>query len=155
MVHAQRIRLCPMSGSVSTFQMAFSDALSAAEDPKEVTKNAQGDPEAIKLFDAARAARAHWSNFPGFSADIDVQLDEKSASGKLIVDADYVVTISGLPKDLEEGARRELNSVVGHRKDTSKEPTPAVVFDDKAGVSPLGRCDSRRGRPVRFGLSDP
>ena len=33
-----------------------------------------------------------------------------------------------------------MASVVGHRKDTSGIPTPAVAFDEAAGASPLGRA---------------
>lgn len=100
----------------------------------------KGDPDAIKLFEAARMAQAHWVNFPGFTADVEVQVDGKTASGKVVVGADYKLAFTGLPKELEDEARRELSSAVGHRKDTSKEPTPAVVFDDAAGASPLGRA---------------
>ena len=101
---------------------------------------AKGDPEAIKLFEEARMARAHWKNFPGFSADVAVSVGAKSGAGKLTVGADYTLTLTGLEKELEEAARKELTSVVGHRKDTSTEPTPAVVFDTAAGDSPLGRA---------------
>jgi uncharacterized GH25 family protein len=98
----------------------------------------KGDPEAIKLFDAARKARAHWVNFPGFTADIAVSVGGKSGKGTLTVGADYKLTFAGLEKELEDAAKKELTSVVGHRKDTSGEATPAVVFDTAAGDSPLG-----------------
>lgn len=102
--------------------------------------DAKGDPEAMKLFEEARLARAHWKNFPGFSADVAVQVGGKSGTGKLTVGADYKLAFTGLEKDVEEAARKELTSVVGHRKDTSAEPTPAVVFDPAAGDSALGRA---------------
>jgi len=100
----------------------------------------KGDPEAIKLLEEARLARAHWVNFPGFTADIAVEVAGKSGSGTLVVTADYQLNLAGLTKELEDAARKELSSVVGHRKDTSKEPTPAVVFDPAAGESPLGKA---------------
>jgi hypothetical protein len=103
-------------------------------------KSTKGDPQAIALFEEARLARAHWVNFPGFKASIVVEVDNEVAQGKLNVDADYKLTFSGLDKKFEEAARKELTSVIGHRKDTSNVTTPQVVFDPTAGESPLGKA---------------
>lgn len=101
---------------------------------------AKGDPEAMKMFEEARLARAHWKNFPGFTADVAVSVGGKSGAGTLTVSADYKLAFTGLEKDVEEAARKELTSVIGHRRDTSGEPTPAVVFDTVAGDSALGKA---------------
>jgi hypothetical protein len=98
----------------------------------------KADPEAVRLLEEARMARAHWRNFPGFAADLAVESDGRTATGKVIVGADYKLALDGFDKDTEAAVQRELGSTVGHRRDTSGEPTPPCVFDP-AGDNALGR----------------
>jgi hypothetical protein len=103
-------------------------------------EKAAADPAATKLLAEARAARAVWDKFPGFTADVEVNVEGKVARGRVTVDAKGDVTLK-LPDDAAEGwARRTLASVVGHRLgDGGGEPTPCAFADDDAD-HPLGRA---------------
>ena len=48
-------------------------------------KQIKPDPQATKLLADARAARAQWENFSGFTADVEVNFDGKISRGKAIV----------------------------------------------------------------------
>ncbi len=45
----------------------------------------KADPEATKLLADARAARANWDHFPGFHADLEVNVDGKVFHAPLTV----------------------------------------------------------------------
>src|SRR5437763_503878 len=51
------------------------------------------DPEAVKLFEEALAARAVWKDFPGFTADVEGKFDGRSFQGKVTVRADGTVQL--------------------------------------------------------------
>ena len=99
------------------------------------------DPAASKLLADARAARANWDNFPGFGADLEVNIDGKITRGSVDVDAKGKVTLSGLDNPaLEKETLRELRSIVSHRLDGSASlKTPCAFADDNAD-HPLGRA---------------
>src|SRR4029077_20255585 len=46
---------------------------------------ADADPEAVAIFQRARAARAAWEQFPGFSADVSGSVDGRAFSGKATI----------------------------------------------------------------------
>src|SRR5262245_57997163 len=73
------------------------------------------DPAATKLLAEARAARAAWANFPGFRADIEVNLDGQVSKGLLEVDAAGKVHLKGIDKDAETWAKYTLRSLINHR----------------------------------------
>jgi hypothetical protein len=108
--------------------------------PGEARAVANADPDATRLLAEARAARASWTNFPGFTADVVVNLDGHSVSrGRVEVKADGKVTLELGDKDAATWARRELGSIVGHRLGGAAEaPTPCAFADDEA--NPLGRA---------------
>ena len=47
------------------------------------SRPAKADPLATKLLADARAARAQWEKFPGFTADIEINFDGKISQGKV------------------------------------------------------------------------
>src|SRR5262245_21271055 len=98
----------------------------------------KADPEAARLFTEARAARALWKDFPGFTADVEVNLDGKVSRGKVHVDAAGKVRFEGLDKLAEAWARPVLSADVGHRLDGGGD-NPSCSFADDAG-HPLGRA---------------
>lgn len=114
-------------------------------DPKvqllaEDAKATKADPEATRLLAEARAARAWWQNFPGFTADIEVNLDGKISRGKVTIDAGGKVQLEQLDKDAEAWAKRTLGSLAGHRIDNSADRnTPCAMADGEAN-HPLGRA---------------
>lgn len=107
-------------------------AWTAADTPRE-------DPAASKLLADARAARANWENFPGFSADVEVNFDGKMSQGKVQVDAGGKVTLENLDKPAQEWAKRMLGSLVAHRMDSSADRNTPCAFADQVTHHPLGR----------------
>ena len=98
------------------------------------------DAAATKLLADARAARATWENFPGFSADVEVNLDGKVTRGQVEVSAKGEVALKLEKGAAAEWARPTLRSIVGHRLDNSADlDTPCAFADDNAH-HPLGRA---------------
>jgi hypothetical protein len=104
-------------------------------DEKEKPK---ADPAASKLLADARAARAMWKDFPGFRADVELNLDGKVSKGKVEVDSAGKTHYTGLDKDAEAWAKPTLGSIVGHRLDGTARDTPCA-FGDNDTNHPMGR----------------
>lgn len=98
------------------------------------------DPLATKLLRDARAARANWENFPGFSADLEVNHDGKVVHGRLHVAADGAVKVELPDAAAKAWAQRQLRSLVEHRLDTSAERDTPCAFADDNVAHPLGRA---------------
>jgi Protein of unknown function (DUF3386)/Domain of unknown function (DUF4198) len=109
----------------------------------EGTKQAgtpKSDPLATKLLADARAARAQWVKFPGFSADAEVNIDGKISTGKVRVEPTGKVHFEKLDSDAEAWAKRQLSSVVAHRIDDSASLDTPCAFTDGDAANPLGRA---------------
>jgi hypothetical protein len=109
--------------------------------PESPVSDLKESPEATKLLADARAARASWDGFTGFTADLEVNVDGKVTKGKVDVDAKGKVTLSGVSDTaIESQTRRQLSSIVGHRmSDGGEANTPCAFADDNAD-HPLGRA---------------
>jgi hypothetical protein len=97
------------------------------------------EPAATRLLAEARQMRATFRQFPGFSANIEVNLNGKVYRGQVQVDPSAKVTFTDLDKTAQSWARRTLASVVGHRLDSTshlKTPCAFAVSDEQ---HPLGR----------------
>jgi hypothetical protein len=105
----------------------------AADDEKKE------NPEATKLFEAARQARAMWTKFPGFTADLAVTINGIMKKGTVQVDEKGKVTISDLPEEMSAWAKNVLTSTVGHRLSTKEEAKTPCTFADDDANHPLGR----------------
>jgi hypothetical protein len=101
---------------------------------------AKDDPAASKLLAEARAARANWQNFPGFIADLTINIDGKTHQGKLNVTGKGKVTLLADNEGAREWARRELSSLVAHRLDNSTSLDTPCAFLDSNTEHPLGRA---------------
>jgi hypothetical protein len=97
------------------------------------------DPEASKLLADARAARANWDNFLGFTADLTVNLDGKVSRGTVRVEPRGKLELTGLDKAAEAWVRRTLGSAVAHRLDGSAARKTPCAFADNDVDHPLGR----------------
>jgi Protein of unknown function (DUF3386) len=104
-------------------------------------KAEQPDAEATKLLAEARAARANWKDFPGFTADVEVNFDGRVAKGTVEVAPSNKVTLKLDAKDEEfsEWTRGMLRSLVGHRTDNSAALQTPCAFGDQDTTHPLGR----------------
>jgi hypothetical protein len=98
------------------------------------------DPAATKLLAEARAARAQWENFPGLTADLEVNFDGKLTKGQVQVNSRGKLEMKLNDEAAEKWARSTLGSTVAHRFDNSASlDTPCAFADDNAD-HPLGRA---------------
>jgi len=110
-------------------------ALAADRDAKP-----EVDPAATKLLADARAARAVWKDFPGFTADLETNIDGKAVKGRVAVDSKGDVALQ-LPEDgAAHWAKGTLASVVGHRLDDGGGSDTPCAFEDDNADHPLGRA---------------
>jgi hypothetical protein len=102
------------------------------------------DPEATKLLADARAARALWKDFPGFTADVEINIDGKVVRGRATVSRTGKVALAlapaGGPPDAEPWAKGLLASTVGHRLDSGTDLETPCAFADDDAANPLGRA---------------
>ncbi|MGE3803673.1 MAG: DUF3386 family protein [Gemmataceae bacterium] len=103
-------------------------------------KKLEAHPEATKLLADARAARDQWRDFPGFKADLTVNLDGKLHKGKLSVTPKGKVELALEDKAAEAWANRMLRSLVDHRLDNSAALDTPCAFADDDKHHPLGRA---------------
>lgn len=90
------------------------------------------------LLGEARDNRATWANFPGFTATIRASSGEGQGEGTISVTKDGEVTITGMPKEIDERVGRTMRSMIGHRLADSNTDT-AGEFGDAVTTHPLGR----------------
>ncbi|MGL4555757.1 MAG: DUF3386 family protein [Gemmataceae bacterium] len=114
-----------------TFLVSDVRKTAAESPPKE-------DPAATTLLADARAARASWSDLPGFTADVAVNAEGAVTRGTLSVDAKGKVALK-LDGDEAAWARATLSSLVGHRMDDAATLTTPCAFADGVAGHPLGR----------------
>jgi Protein of unknown function (DUF3386) len=106
-----------------------------AADPK-----LEPNPEATKLLADARAARANWDHFPGFKADLEVNIDGKVFKCPLTVTAKGDVQVKVDDEEANRWAKRILASLVGHRMDGGSAGDSPCAFADNVSDHPLGRA---------------
>ncbi|GEM_PF-378230 len=97
------------------------------------------DPAASQLLAAARAARAAWKQFPGFSADLVANHDGKLVKGTVEVTPQGKVNLTLADEALKTWARREIASLVSHRLPGTVAATPCGFRDDTE-QHPQGRA---------------
>jgi hypothetical protein len=124
----------------ATLVAEFHEQAPAEAPKKEQAAGPRVDPAATRLLAEARAARVNWVDFPGFTADVEVNLDGKVSRGHVEVKADGKVNLDVEDKDAAAWARRELGSTVGHRLDNSAELNTPCSFADQDETYPLGRA---------------
>jgi len=109
----------------------------------------KADPVATKLLADARAARAQWEKFPGFTADIEINFDGKISQGVAKVEATgkvscVLMVLSGraekLDAEAEAWAKQQLGPIVAHRIDDSASLNSPCAFADSEANHPLGRA---------------
>jgi hypothetical protein len=95
--------------------------------------------DATKLLADARAARANWDDFPGFTADVEVNVEGKKSTGKVEVSSKGKVSLDMKGPD-KEWARRMISSIVGHRLDDGTTLSTPCGFADDVTDHPMGRA---------------
>lgn len=122
----------------STLTLRVNDGAKGNEGAK-AEPTPKEDPQASKLLQEARAARAQWVNFPGFTADAVVNFNGKTSKGTVLVDSTGKVRFDKIDKEMEPWARRSLLSTVSHRLDDSASKNTPCAFLDTNMDHPLGR----------------
>ena len=105
-------------------------SLKATPPAKELT--------AAEFLARARANRAVWQDFHGFSADIQVTIDDKAAKGHMEIDENGVATIDMSDSPVKDWAEAQLSSLVQHRL-PSNDLDEHVTYADDQKDHPLGR----------------
>jgi hypothetical protein len=129
-------RLSHLTVCAAAFGLACAVPTGAEEHPQPAA-----DPAATKLLADARAARALYHDFPGFGADVEVNLDGKVTRGRAEVSDKGKVTLKLDDAGAETWARNTLASIVAHRLDngTAEGETPCAFVDEDTH-HPLGRA---------------
>jgi Protein of unknown function (DUF3386) len=97
------------------------------------------EAKAVQLFQEALDARASWSNFPGFSADVKVNADGRAWKGSVKISAKGEVTITEEDEVVTPWVREQMESMVMHRVASSRKGEPVLRFADNVSDHPLGR----------------
>jgi hypothetical protein len=97
------------------------------------------NPEATKLLADAREARANWVDFPGFTAQVAVNVEGTIHKGTVEVDSKGKVNLT-IDGDEKGWAKAMLASIVGHRMDDGTTLTTPCAFADDVTHHPLGRA---------------
>lgn len=105
------------------------------DDTAKQTEN----PAATKLLADARLARSNMQNFPGFTADLIVTIQNKEYKGTVQVDAKGKVVIGDMENPQAGWAKRMLASAVSHRLQNPQAMKTPCAFADDDDKNPLGR----------------
>jgi hypothetical protein len=96
------------------------------------------DPAATKLLASARAKRAVWEKFPGFTAKVTLKSDEAETTGSIAVTDEGVATLKGVDATKFAWAKPLMKVVIDHRMPSAPvEMTPCKF--GKEGTHPMGR----------------
>ncbi len=96
------------------------------------------DAAAVDLLNRARANRAVWEHFPGFSASVTVRIDDTVEKGTVGVDEHGTVTSQLKNDKLRDWIDEQLGSLVDHRMPSVPEDEQPTLADDDVN-HPLGR----------------
>ena len=95
-------------------------------------------PTAQELMIRAHRARAQWTDFPGFEADVVVRVNHRQVRRRVRVTAQLELEWDlALPPEFAS-AQRRLRSIVDHRRGGERERYD-VEFVPEKGQHPLGR----------------
>lgn len=98
------------------------------------------DPAATKLLSDARAARALYHDFPGFRADIEVNLDGKVERSSVEVSDKGKAVLKLANADATKWAKNTLEQIIGHRLSSGPDEETPCAFIDNDEQHPLGRA---------------
>ncbi len=100
------------------------------------------DDEAVELFEGALAARAAWHDFPGFTADVTADLNDRYFEGTVAVAANGSVTFDLGEDPTPDWLQEQLESITMHRAasqtPSAERPRPVLRFADDHPEHPLG-----------------
>ncbi|MBX7167345.1 MAG: DUF3386 family protein [Pirellulales bacterium] len=121
-----------------TFQVAAVTVAVAATD------TAAGELTATELLARARAARAVWKDFPGFSADLTIRANDHSETARLTMHGDGRFDLEGSDSLGVGWTKTQLRILVQHRMPDGVLPEEAEYVAEE-GRHPLGRLIKLKG----------
>ncbi len=125
--------LCVGGASMATGKRKEIDVIDVSSSPSKAISLT-----APKLLHRARKARAAWKHFPGFSADVRVNVDGQIQYGTVQIGADRKVELSDPTLGENSQLQRTLKSLVDHRL-RGEESAQGALFVDEDVDHPLGR----------------
>lgn len=96
-------------------------------------------PEASEMLSNARASRAVMENFPGFTAEILLNVNQKQYRGTVQVDSKGVVTVTDILGQPSVWVKKVLTSTITHRLQPAIPRKTPCAFADGITSHPLGR----------------
>lgn len=97
------------------------------------------DPKAVALFQEALAARASWSDFPGFSAEVKANADGRAWKGTATISAKGDVALTMEDDVVAPWVKEQLESLAMHRIARTADKAPVLRFADQDADHVLGR----------------
>jgi uncharacterized GH25 family protein len=97
------------------------------------------EPSAAKALERARAGRAVWQKFPGFTADLTVYGESGDVSGKMAIDGEGNVSLDMPKSPLADWVQQQLDTLVQHRMPDGEVSEGDVKYADGDRSHPLGR----------------
>jgi hypothetical protein len=116
----------------ATLTLALTAAASAPATTEAAAESAGG------VLERAWAARAEWTDFPGFEAKLRIAVNDSVANGRIIVSNSGGVTLEGFEGIELDAVQRQLESLVGHRLGSGGGGEEVSFADDQTD-HPLGR----------------
>jgi hypothetical protein len=118
-----------------TMELAMNPQTASPSDPPA----AQAELTAPALLEQARLARCTWRKFPGFQAQLAVEMVGFHGAGQLTVSADGDISLAGFPAGFDaKPVQGYLESLVQHRlADTGADENVEYVAESQP--HPLGR----------------
>jgi hypothetical protein len=110
--------------------------------PPDVSTSADhGSESADQVLQRAHDARANWGpNFPGFTADLTVRIDDRAVHGTVDVSPDGAIDLDLPSGPARDWAKSQLRSIVMHRGlNGPTQLEPGASFLEPANDHPLGR----------------
>ncbi len=126
-------KLAPAAGSLFVALWAVSLPTAGHGDTA-----AKPSASAAQVLRSARANRAVWEHFPGFTADITVTIDDKQEKGAITVKKDGSISTTLKNDKLRDWVDEQIGSVVDHRL-PSEPDSETPRFADEDTPHPLGR----------------
>ncbi|MBX3414396.1 MAG: DUF3386 family protein [Pirellulales bacterium] len=126
-----------------TFHVADTTTASTASTTSELAAATEAKPEekditASELLARARADRALWQDFHGFTADVKVHIDNQLETGTIEIDENGKSKFVGIEKNLTPLLRQQLSSMIAHRLPDSSIGDEAD-YQEESGLHVLGR----------------
>ncbi len=111
-------------------------------DVRPMTAASADDLSAVEALKRARADRAVWQDFPGYTTDLVVTSGDEKVEGKATIDSSGVVELDMPKSKLTDWVEEQLNSLVQHRMPDGEVTEGNVQWAEPNDDHPLGRLIS-------------